>query len=292
MSIDIGEAFSEGLSRTFAKNGLILAAVFAGIALLSTVLLQTLTIGIVEEMLQAFQGISPQELDMPQEEYDQMITELETAVEETREFSPLALGIPASVAAGGLLLTALFAEAASIIAVRVFATEDTDTVSRELVTDNILLATLNGFVGGIVVWVLIGFGLLFFIIPGIFLAVVFYFLRQEIALQDKNFVQAMADSWRKTKGNRIAVFLIGLVLVVVTQLEVVASAIVGFVSTPGGAVAGALIGGLLTAFGAAVATRAYVQIDEPNGLAEENDDNDDDEADPYDAALGPDDIPQ
>ncbi|MDR9430399.1 MAG: hypothetical protein RI568_06825 [Natronomonas sp.] len=289
MGIDIGQALREGASRTAAKNGLVLAVAFAGIALLTTVLLQSLTVTLFDSMLSFLQGMSPQEMGIDPAEYEQMISEFEMALENVRSTSPFALGLSAGAAFAGILVLALVAEAASIVAVRVFATESAESASRALVTENILLATLNGFVGGIVVWGLIIVGSLFFLLPGIVLAVLFYFLRQEIALKDKNFVQAMADSWRLTKGNRIEVFIIGVVLVIVSRLEEVSSAAVGTVSTPAGTIVAAIVGGLLTAFGAAVVTRAYVQIDDS---AEPSEPEPEDEPDPYDAALGPDDLPR
>jgi hypothetical protein len=288
MGIDIGQALREGASRTTGKNGLILAAVFAGIALLTTVLFQSLIVSATDSALAAFQSASPQELGLSAAEYDDAISEFETAREQAQSAAPFAVGISAGVAAGGLLLLALVGEAVSIAAVRVFATDEVGAATTDLVTDNVLLATLNGFVGGIVVWGLIIVGSAFLLLPGIALAVLFYFLRQEVAINDKNFVQGMADSWRITKGNRVEVFLIGATLVVVSRLEEAASAVVGVVSTPGGTVVAAIVGGVLAAFGAAVATRAYVQLDGTGDAVES--DPDEEFEDPYDAALGPDDL--
>ncbi len=287
MGIDIGRAFREGASRTAGKNGLLLAAAFTGIALLTTVLFQSLLVAGFEAALSAFQTASPADLGLEQAEYDETVAEFETALEEVRATAPLALGVSAGVAAGALLLTALVAEAVSIVAVRVFAADDSEAVDSAVVTDNILLATLNGFVGGIVVWGLIVLGSLFFLLPGIILAVLFYFLRQEIALNDRNFVQAMADSWRATKGNRIEVFLVGAALVIISRLEEVSATVLGIFSTTAGTAIAAVVGGLLAAFGAAVATRAYVQIDTNQPAAEPDVEE---EKDPYDAALGPDDL--
>jgi hypothetical protein len=285
MGLDIGQALREGASRTATKNGLILAVVFAGIALLTTVLLQTFSVAVFDSALSAFQSASPQELGLTQAEYDRTITDFESALEDVREMSPLAVGLSPGIATGGLLVLALLAEAVSIVAVRVFATAETDAIPGDLATDNIVFATLNGFVGKVVVWGLILLGLVFLVIPGLAFAVLFYFLRQEIALENKNFVQAMADSWRLTKGYRIEVFLLGVVLIVVSRLEDVSSGIVGLVSTTGGAVAAAAVGSLLSVFGAAVVTRAYVQINEEAESVAESE-----EKDPYDAALGPEDL--
>jgi hypothetical protein len=288
MSIDIGRALRDGVSRTAAKNGLIVAAIFAGIARQTTVLMQSLVVAGVELILETFQSLSPQEIGVEQAEYDQALAEFETAREDVRSTAALALEIPVRIAIPGLILLGLLGEAAAIVAVRVFATEQTETIPRELVTDNIILATLNGVVGKIIVVVLILLGLALLVLPGIILAVLFFFLRQEIAINDKNFVQAMADSWRITRGNRIEVFVIGAALLIVSQFEAVTASALELVSTTAGAIGAALVGGLLTAFGAAVATRAYIQIDEDAAQSSETDAGS--ETDPYDAALGPDDL--
>jgi hypothetical protein len=283
MSLDIGQALRDGASRTAARNGLILAAVFAGIALLATVLFQSLMLALSEFMLESLQQMSPGEIDgLTQSEY-QDVTE---GLEQFRDTLTFAVEMSAGIAAGALLGVFLVAEAARIVAVRVFATDETETIPRDLATDNILLATLNGVVGRIIVGGLILVGLLFLVLPGIILAVLFFFLRQEIAINDKNFVQAMADSWRITKGNRTGVFIVGAALLIVSQLETAVAAALDLVSTTAGVVGGVIAGGLLAAFWIAVATRAYVQLDDDEPTAPEPDE------DPYDAALGPDDLPR
>ena len=286
MSLDIGEAFSDGTSRTFAKNGLLLAAAFAVVTLLFGVFAQTLSVGLLEAMLESFQGLSPEELNVSQQEYETLISDLQTQVEMARESSPLALGLPAGVAAGALLALSLVSETVSIVAVRTFAAADSEAVSRDRLTENILLATLNGFIGSIVVWGLIIVGSVFFLLPGIFFAVVFLFMRQRIAIENENFVEAMAESWRLTKGHRIEVFALGLLVVVVSLIDELVGSVLSLVSPIASAVITAAVGGVVLAFGAAVVTRGYVQLEA--GEREP----DDEDADPYDAALGPDDIPE
>ena len=284
MSLDIGEAFGEGLSRLTTAGGLSLAVAFVAVALVSAVLTQTLLVEGLEALLEFYRGLSPEQLEVSQGEYDRQVSALETQLEVTRESSPLALEVPISVAAGGLLAVAILAEAVSVVAVRVFAAGEGET-SPTGETDGLLLATLNGFVGGIVVWGLIVAGSVAFLLPGLFFAVAFYFLRQEIALEDRNFVEAMAESWRLTRGNRLAVFALGLLVVVVSQFESVVSFALAQVSPLAAALISAAAGGVLAAFGAAVVTRAYLQLQEPEVDEETT-------ADPYNAALGPDDIPE
>ncbi|CCQ36069.1 uncharacterized protein Nmlp_1881 [Natronomonas moolapensis 8.8.11] len=286
MGIDIGQALREGASRTTGKNGLVLAIVFAGIALLTTVLANSFFVELVELFLELIQSTSPEELGVSQQEYEQqvqLLSELRSSLT-----GPTVIGLPISVAFTGIVATAFISEAISVILVRMFSRDDLDTISRDLIIDGILMATLNGFVGKIIVWGLIIATFPLLILPAVFVAVAFYFMRQEIALNNKNFIQAMADSWRITKGSRIEVFLIGAVLVLISQLEPAASAIINSITTIGGAVAGALVGGVLAVFGAAVATRAYVQLDGAGDTVES--DSDEEFEDPYDAALGPDDL--
>ena len=285
MSLDIGRAFSEGISRTVAKNGIALVAVFAGIALLTTVLFQSLTVGLMDAFVNAISGATPEELGLSQDEYDMLLEEMEVAAADAREMMPVAQPLTAGIAAAGLLVVALLSEAASIVAVRLFATEETGTIPQEILTRNILLATLNGFVGAIVVWGFIILGLVLFVVPGIFLAIAFYFVRQEIAIQDKNFVQAMADSWRLTKGYRIEVFALALVVFIVSQFELVTGFLEPIVGPTAAVLLTAIASGVLGIFGAAVVTRAYVQLEDERAEAEV-------EKDPYAAPLGPDDIPK
>ncbi|WP_336135913.1 hypothetical protein [Natronomonas amylolytica] len=283
MSLDIGAAFREGANRTVAKNGLLLTVGFFVIGVVVAVLYQTLLVEGLESLLEAFRGLPPEQANIGQEEYNRQINTMETQLEMVRETSPLALDIPLGVAAAGLVVVALLSETVSIVAVRVFATDETDAIPSNVVTDNVLLATLNGFIGKIVVWGLIWLGLVFFVLPGIFFAVVFYFLRQEIALRDKNFVSAMADSWRLTKGNRIEVFAVGLVLLIVSQLNAVVSPLSAVVPRIAVSLLTALLGAALAVFGAAVVTRLYVQLREAEEAEKATED-------PYDAALGPDDL--
>ena len=284
MSLDIGEAFGEGLSRLTTTSGLSLAVAFVAVALVSAVLTQTLLVEGLEALLEFYRGLSPEQLEVSQGEYDRQVSALETQLEVTKESSPLALEVPISVAAGGLLVMAILAEAVSVVAVRVFAAEEGE-ISPTGETDGLLLATLNGFVGGIVVWGLIVAGSVAFLLPGLFLAVAFYFLRQEIALEDRNFVKAMAESWRLTRGDRLTVFALGLLVVVVSQFEAAVSFALAQVSPPAASLVSPVVGGVLAAFGAAVVTRAYLQLRDPE-IDEET------TADPYDAALEPDDIPE
>jgi hypothetical protein len=285
MSLDIGDAFGDGLARLTGGTAAVLVVAFVVVALASTVLTQTLQVEGLEALLEVLRGTSPAELDVSQAEYDRQVETIETQLATTRENSPLAVELPVSVVVAGLLAVAVLAEAVSIVAVRAFATDDPDEVRLEGTTDGLGMATVNGFVGGIVVWVLVIVGSVMLLLPGLFAAVAFYFFRQEVALEDENVIDAMVASWHLTKGDRMNVFALGALAVVVTQLATVASLLVGTVSALAASIVGTMLAGVLATVGAAVVTRAYVQLTEDAAVEAEP-------ADPYDAALGPDDIPE
>jgi hypothetical protein len=285
MSLDIGEAFAEGLGRLTGRRAVVLVAAFVVVALASAVLAQTLQVAGLDTILETLRATPPDRLDVSRAEYDRQLSTLETQLETTRANSPLALELPASVAAAGLLVLAVVSEAVTIVAVRAFATDESDAAPIEGTTDRLAGATAHGFIGGVAVWALIIVGSILFVIPGLFAAVALYFFRQEIALEDATAIEAMTGSWRLTKGNRIAVAALGLVVVVVTQLAAAVSLLVGVVSALAASIAGAVLSGVLAAVGAAVVTQAYLQLTADRGAEAESDD-------PYDAALGPEDIPE
>ena len=269
MSLRIGAALREGARRTFTRDGLVLVVVFVLIGIATALATQTLLAdafdGIVET-LRTEPGAAPDDLT-PQE-----IDEIETTFESQTPFA-----LPVSPVVAGLLLvvTAVLAEAANLVAVRAFFAESGRALSGELVRRNIVVATLNGIVGGIVVQVVIAIGLVFLIVPGVFFAIAFLFLRQEIAIEDTSFVDAMADSWQLTSGDRLELFALVLgVVVLVTVISTAMPLVFGIASPLLGAVVSILLGGVTAVFGTAVVTRAYAQLHADRAVVRNGDDTD------------------
>jgi hypothetical protein len=255
MSLRIGEALSEGVRRTFTRDGLVLAIVFVLIGIVTALATQTIVAEVIDgaiEALRAESGTAPN--DFSPDEIDRIETALEGQV-------PLALPISPLVAGLLLVLTGVLAEAANLVAVRAFFAESGRALSGELVRRNIVVATLNGVVGGIVVSIVVGIGLLFLVVPGILFAIAFLFLRQEIAVEDESFVGAMASSWQLTKGDRLELFALVLgVIVLVTVVSTVVPILLGVVSPLVNVVISVLLGGVTAVFGTATITRAYAQL--------------------------------
>ena len=284
MTLDIGRAVETGFSRLTARNGLLLVVAFLLVGAVSAVGQQSLNVAAFEALVRAAEsaGTGPDAPFTP-EQLAQFREQLATQ----RAASPLAVDVPAVAALAAVFVFALVAEAVTMVAVRTFGTPGTDSLPAGA-TDRLVSATLNGFVGGIVVAVLATIGLFLFVVPGIFLYVAFVFLRQEIALEDRNFVDALAESWELTKGDRFQVFGLVVVLVVVALGAVVPSALgstLGLPSIVGTAIA-LVLSPLVTVFGVAATTDAYRQLRDAEDADPESDE--DDEV----GALGPDDIPE
>jgi hypothetical protein len=274
MSLDIGAALREGFDRTTSRPALVLAVVFFVVGLASTVLSQTLLVAFVDAVVElARQQGQPPGFD-PAEVTGQ---------------APFALPVPIPVAAGLALVLALVSEAVSIVAVRTFVA-DAAAGFPEGLGRRLGIATLNGFVGGIVVFVFTFGGLFLLIVPGVFFYLSFLFLRQVIAAEDANFVTAMTRSWALSKGNRIELLGLVVILVVVTFAASIPSFALDQVSIVLGSVVGLVVSAVVGVFTVATVSRAYVQLREEDEAVAETGGNGD--GDPYDAPLGPDDLPE
>lgn len=277
MSLDVGTALSEGFRRTFTRNGLLLAVAFVLIGVVSAVASQTLLAEFFEsilEVMRANRGTG--EGEVPRE----TIRAVEVFA---RSWTPFSLSISTAVAWLLVALTAVVAEAAKLVSARVFFSERTNDISAETLRRNIVMATANGIIGGIVVTIFIAIGgilglvllIIGSVIVALFLAMSFLFLRQEIAIEDKNFVDAMTDSWNLAKGDRIELF--ALVLVVVIAIVVVSyilTFVFALISPIAGAIVGLLIGGVTAVFGTASVTRAYAQLHAERAGDEQEDSGD------------------
>lgn len=260
MSLDIGAALRDGASRTTERNALALMAAFVVLGLATTVVLQSFYAWYFE-FLTTLEG-APTGVEAPP--------------------TPLSVPLPIGVTLAAWLAVALLAEATRIVAIRVFVSEERRAIPGHLARRNLPLAVLNGFVGGLVVSVLVGLGTLALVLPGIFLAVSFYFVRQRIAVEDENFVDAMVESWSLSKGDRIELAVLALVVVVVSLsvfLPVFGLQLVVGRSSVVPPLVQSVVRAPLVVFGIAVAARAYVQLAGAEETAGPSDDTDDGDGD-------------
>lgn len=245
MSLEIDTALSEGARRTVARNGLFLVGVFIAFGFANAVVSQSLSV----ELLDVLQQYLTQEVGVPP-------SEIETQTGPT----PFAIPLSVPVLSLLMLLGLLVSESLRIVSIRVFVSDHTESVPSELATRRLGLATINGIVAALVVFVLIFFGLILLVVPGLYIAISFFFVRQEIAVEDKSFVDALGDSWGLTAGNRWE--LLGLA-VIVGVINLIAGSLGGafvFLDPTLSVSVNIVVGGFTTVFGIAVATRAYDQL--------------------------------
>jgi uncharacterized membrane protein len=123
-----------------------------------------------------------------------------------------------------------------------------------------LMPGLNFFVGTIVFGIIVAIGLVFLVIPGIFLLVTLAFWAVFVAVDDRNFIEGMQESWALTRGSRFQLFLLGLAVVLVNILVSVVFGIGGLT----GGVAEVLVtefsGAVTTIFSLATLAAAYNQL--------------------------------
>jgi hypothetical protein len=256
MSLNISDALSDGLSRTFERNGLLLMVGFLLLGAVDAVTGQTIAAAAVRFLRGQLEQLPPGAM----------------AGQPTLpgpEQTPLALPVPLPVAFGLVVVVAFLAEAVRIVAVRTLVSDETEGIPDEFLSRKLLWATFNGFVGGIVMLILTLIGLVFLIVPGVYIALGLFFVRQEIAVEDKNALDALAGSWELTSGHRLRLLALAVVLVVV---GLVVSLIAGAVDLAGMTVLTTLVsvvlGAATTVFGVAVAARAYVQLTDEDPTAD------------------------
>ena len=240
MSVDIGQAIEQGGKRTVARNGLYLVAISWVVGVLATLFSNTASRGAFEQ----FPGGPGGPGGMP---FDPSM------------MGP-SLGLSPGVASLLSFVVSLLGLVVGAAAIRTFVTEDTETLPGSRFTHNLGWLLVNLFVGYIVFAIVVGIGFVFLVIPGFFLLVSLWFWAVPVAVEDENFVAGFSESWSLTGGNRILLFVLGVVVVIVA---LVISIVFGIVAFAGGWI-GLLINqvgsAFVTVFVLATTARAYVQL--------------------------------
>ena len=168
--------------------------------------------------------------------------------------------LPPLVAGLLSLVVGLVSLVVSIAAIRVFVSDETERLPRAYFTRNMGWAALNFIVGAIVFGIAVGLGFVALIIPGIFLLVSLFFWSAFVAVEDQNFIEGFRSSWGLTKGHRLKLLLLG---IVVALIGAVVGAVFGV-----GAVGGAFVGfvfaqvasAIVTVFSTAALAAAYTEL--------------------------------
>ncbi|AUG46520.1 hypothetical protein BVU17_02925 [Haloarcula taiwanensis] len=193
MALQIGRAFQDGIDELLSERGAVFAGVFIVYGLLSSVVWASLS--------QAFT-----ELFLGQLPSDAQVNQAAMA-----GGTPLALDLPLAVAGVGALVLLVVNEALNVVAIRAFASGD-----REPIPDNVgrrLGKTVAvAIVAGILTTIAVGIGIILLVIPGLVFALLFFFVRQEIALNDSGVIESISNSVSVVIDNLLATFVLAVVL--------------------------------------------------------------------------------
>jgi len=246
MALEIDTALREGFDRTVSRNGLVLIGVFVGFGLVNLVVTQSLTTA-VQQLLEA------ELASLPEPARTEVMRDLDTP-------QPYAVDISLPTAAGLVLVLAVIAEALRIATIRAFASGVTHRLPTAEMTANLPFATLNGVVAGLLAMLAVGVSAIFFLIPGIYVALSLLFVRQEIALEGKTVLDALRDSWVLTGGDRWELLGLGVILLVISLIATSPGSLLTFLDRTTGIVLSTVMGSVVTVFSIAVVTRAYGQL--------------------------------
>jgi hypothetical protein len=243
MALQLGPALKRGATQLFSRSGAVIFVAYAATMLVYQLSFNTLLQPVLVRL-------TPSEVE-PAATATGLVT----------------LPVPAAVA-GGLVALALLATAViSVVAVRTFVARQQDRIPRRFLTERMPFVVANLVGGGIAFGFVVLVGSILLVIPGIVAYVGLLFMLQFVAVENVNFVTAMRRSWRLTKGNRIRIFLL---VVVLFAAAFVATFVVNFglglAVGPGSAGLGVgLVNVVVTLYLLAVTCDAFVQLRDDDG---------------------------
>jgi len=239
MALNIGRALQEGMARTVARNGLLLAVLMVVSTALSMLAYNS-----------ALASVLP---DMPEGT--------------TVTFGP-ALPLSPTVAGAATLLLYLVSFVLVVAGLRTFVTDETRTIPGEHFTRRLVWALVNYVVGYVVFFLAIWIGFVMLVVPGLFLLVSLFFWYVRVAVEDENFWAAFRGSWSLTKGNRWPLLGLGLIVMVVGSVFYGVLFFVALAASPWvSLVVYAVFGAVFAVFSIATTARAYVQLADDSAAA-------------------------
>lgn len=253
MSLDIPAALEDGFSRLPTRVAGLLLVAYLVVGVISTVTAQTLSLAVMD----ALQSSMPADATAP-------------SMTPGAGGSALALDVSLPVAVVLFLVQVVLAQVVGVVGIRTFVSEARRSFPTG-VTRHLVWVVLNALVAGFIVNVLIGIGTILLVIPGIYLAVALYFVQFEVIVEERNAIEALRAGWELTKGDRLGVFLLLVVIFAVGLATAIPSIALGFVGAPTVAVVltSVLVGAVAGLFSVAVGARAYVQL-KPDGWSPPN----------------------
>jgi|GEM_PF-823185 len=252
MSLDVPAAIQNGLARIPTRVAAILLAAYLAIGAVSTVTAQTLSSAVFDAVRTSLPS-------------DAATAPTTPGAGAGAGGEALALDVGLPVAVGLFLAQVVVAQLVGVVAIRTFVSEARSSFPTGL-TSHLAWVVVNTLVASLVVNVLIGLGTILLVIPGIYVAVALYFVQFEVIVEERNAIEALRTGWGLTKGDRLRVFLLLIVIFAIGLASSVPGILLGFVGVSPLVVTAVsvLLGGVAGLVSVAIGARAYVQL-KPDG---------------------------
>ena len=255
MSINVGDSLKGALERltTSAAGILLLGLTLFGVVRAAAT--QDLIRALIERILTEFQN--------PDFRADLDASQLETLEAVEAEFQtfindlPLALGLSPGGAIGVWIIAYILGLVVAVIAIDTFG-NNRDTLNG-IETENIGWKVFHLFVGTVLFFILFVIGLIFLVIPGLLVGVLFLYFPAAVVIDDKSVFGAFFSSMDIARNNLLAsaaIVLLGFLVSFVSSP--VGTAIGGALPAELGAIATQLISAVGVLFMLAVIAQAYV----------------------------------
>ncbi len=231
-SIKIANTFRYAGGRIATRNGLLFVAAYALVQLLSQVATQSLAARVLAGQLPAG---------------------------EAENLYPLAVDGPLAVSGGLTVVLFLCGTVLGVLAIRAFH-RNLDAFPTADHTRRLVRTTVVALVVSLLVSLAIAVGTVLLIFPGIFLAVSLVFAVLVAVVEDAGVIESLKRSWSLASGNRLRLFAIGFVFVLVSGIVGGVFGVIGFFAPLVGEIAGAAATGAVTVFGLALVVGAYRQL--------------------------------
>lgn len=249
MSLDVAAAVRDGLARLPTRVAGVLVAAYLLLGVASTVAAGTLARAVLASLPTA--ESAPTALPPG----------LGAGVGPGAAAGPLTLDVALPIAAALFAAQLVVAQAVGVVAVRTFASDARRRFPRGLAR-RFTRTVLTALVAGVVVDVLIGLAAVLLILPGVYVAVALYFVQYEVIVAEKGVLDGLRDGWELTRGGRLRVFLLVVVVFVVGLASAVPGLVLGLVGTPPVVVTAVSVaaGAVSGVFSTAIGARAYLQL--------------------------------
>lgn len=230
MSLNIGEAVSTGFEKLRTPAGLQLGGLYVLAVVLTGVGANSITTALLPETAQ---------IDTP------------------------ALALPIGAAAGALVMALgiLLGLVLSVVILRAVnhPTADLDSIPDGL-TRALPKTLLFLLIAGLIQGVLVAIGLVLLVIPGLFVLVSLYFAQVYIVIEDEGPLEGLSSSWSLSKGNRLSIFGLIVVVGVIAILGSLVGEVVGILSPVVGSLLSLAVTGFLNVFTTGALVDAYHQL--------------------------------